>query len=588
MDGGSRPRTSDRDTGSAARAETLPLRLSRWAAEMPAAVLFRFLGDGEDETARLSYGALDARARAVAGAIAALVPPGGRVLMPFAQGLDFPVAFFGALHAGRVAVPAPAPRGNRAARGRIEAVAADSGAALVLTTADLADDVTAALADLPAPPPVLTLADAAALDPDTPAPVAPDALALVQYTSGSTGTPKGVAVDHAALMANQRAIERSFGHRRGTITVGWLPMFHDMGLIGTMLQPAFVGGGCVLMPPGAFLQDPARWLRAVDRWRAHTSGGPNFAFDLCVDRVPPEKRAGLDLSCWRMAFNGSEPVRAATLERFAAAYAPHGLSRGALYPCYGMAEVTLFATGGPKGRGPLIAPATPPAVGCGGPAPGHRVLIADPESGTPRAEGEEGEIWLSGPSLARGYWGRGRESVRVFRARAPGVAGRWLRTGDLGRLAAGELFVTGRIKDVMIVRGRNHYPQDVEAAAQAAHPALRPDGGAAFMAARADGRKALVVVQELHRAHVRAPDVAAIAGAVRAAAAGAHGLHVAAVVLIRTGALPRTSSGKIRRAETRARYLHGALAVVAEDRHGPAFAPPKDEHQRQRQQEDTP
>jgi acyl-CoA synthetase (AMP-forming)/AMP-acid ligase II len=314
-------------------------------------------------------------------------------------------------------------------------------------------------------------------------------LAFLQYTSGSTASPKGVMVTHGNLLDNEERIRRAFRQSEESVVVGWLPLYHDMGLIGNVLQPLWSGGRCILMSPGAFLQRPARWLEAISRYRATTSGGPSFAYDLCVRRVGPEQRAGLDLSSWQVAFNGAEPVRRATMERFAEAFAPCGFRREAFIPCYGLAEATLLVTAGrvtavadgsDRSDGSVRSTAV---VSCGsvpeGEEGGSELRIVEPETGRACGAGEEGEIWVAGPSVAAGYWNRPEETREVFGAMAGGE-GPFLRTGDLGFLRHGELFVTGRIKDLIILRGRNHYPQDLELTAERAHAALRPGGSAAF------------------------------------------------------------------------------------------------------------
>src|SRR6185436_6705124 len=286
----------------------------------------------------------------------------------------------------------------------------------------------------------------------------------------------------------------------------WLPLYHDLGLIGILLQAAWVGAPCVLMAPVAFLQSPARWLRAVSRYRATTSGGPNFAYDLCVRKIPPVEREGLDLSSWRIAFNGAEPVRAGTLDRFAAAFAPAGFRRQALYPCYGLAEATLMVSGNRPGEGPAVRGS---AVGCGRMLPGVEAVIADPATAAPCGPGEVGEIWVAGGSVARGYWNRPEESAETFGACLSGSAGGrgpYLRTGDLGFLDGDQLFIAGRIKDLVILRGRNHHPQDLELTAERSHPALRPGGGAAF-AVEAAGEERLVLVHEVERHGAATPEV---------------------------------------------------------------------------------
>src|SRR6185369_3048198 len=350
----------------------------------------------------------------------------------------------------------------------------------------------------------------------------------------------------------------AFGQTPESVVVGWLPLFHDMGLIGNVLQPCFVGADCVLMSPAAFLQKPARWLQAIHRFRGTTSGGPNFAYDLCARSVGPEVRAGLDLSSWSVAFNGAEPVRAETLRRFAEAFAPCGFRRSAFVPCYGLAEATLLVT---AARG--AADDSP--VSCGALPSDGEVLVVDPEAGIPSAGEAVGEIWVAGPSVATGYWNRPEETRETFGAVLRDGRGhhlRYLRTGDLGFVRDGELVVTGRLKDLIILRGRNLYPQDVELTAEQAHPALRAGGGAAFSVDE-QGEERLVVVFEVGREVGRHPgELSTIADAIRRAVAEEHGVRVAGVALVRTGTIPKTSSGKIRRRECRARHLDGGLEIL--------------------------
>jgi acyl-CoA synthetase (AMP-forming)/AMP-acid ligase II len=307
------------------------------------------------------------------------------------------------------------------------------------------------------------------------------------------------------------------------------------------------------------LMDPVRWLRAIDRYRSDTSGGPNFAFDFCTQRVTPEEKAALDLSHWSVAAIGSEPVSAETMERFTAAFAPCGFKPGTFFPCYGLAEATLFVTGGPKGAVPVVRrfDGTRPVVGCGRTWPGQEVRIVDPDTRALRPDGEVGEIWLRGPSVAKGYWNRPAETEETFGVRLASGEGPYLRTGDLGILHAGELFVTGRTKDLIVIRGRNHYPQDIEATVQAAHPGLRAGCGAAFELTR-DGRPCLVVVQEVDRG-CRDLDAARVAGDVRQAVAERHELQLNELVLLAPGTIPKTSSGKVRRHRCRAEYETGGL-----------------------------
>ena len=502
------------------------------------------------------------------------------MLLLFPPGLGFIEAFFGCLYAGAIAVPAYPPR---TARGlpRLRAILEDARPHVVLTTGELLDRARALLGGAAETASLAWLAvdGLESREKDwRPPRVDGDTLAFLQYTSGSTSTPKGVMVSHANLLHNEEMIRRAFAQSRKSVIVGWLPLYHDMGLIGNVLQPLYLGARCVLMSPVAFLQQPLRWLAAISRYGGTTSGGPNFAYELCARRITDEQKAGLDLSAWRVAFNGAEPVRAETMERFAAAFASCGFRREAFYPCYGLAEATLFVSGGEPGGGARSRDFQATAleegqaveqeggrtlVACGSAWMGQRVEVVDPESALPCAPGRVGEIWVAGPSVAGGYWGNAEATARDFRARlsAEPEAGPFLRTGDLGFVLDGELYVTGRLKDLIILRGRNLYPQDIELTVERTHPALRPGCGAAFPV-DIQGEERLVVIQELER---RVGDVGPeeIAAAIRAAVAREHEVSAAEVVLLRMGTIPKTSSGKIQRQACRAAYRNGELAVVA-------------------------
>jgi acyl-CoA synthetase (AMP-forming)/AMP-acid ligase II len=537
---------------------------------------FTFLENGNAEAARVTFGDLAGRARRVGAELQRRGAAGERVLLVYPSGLDFIAAFFGCLYAGAAAVPAPA--GMSRSRARLEAIVADAGAALVLTPGGLVNTVRRRLEASPHLAVVGTDDAIAGSDAGwTPPEIDGGSLALLQYTSGSTGVAKGVMVTHANILHNEELIRVQFEHTPESVMVSWLPMFHDMGLIGMILQPLYVGFPCVLMSPESFLQEPRRWLRAITRYRGTTSGAPNFAYDTCVDRIPDAERADLDLTSWRVAYNGSEPIRAATLERFVEAFAPCGFRRETFYPCYGLAEATLLTTGSRPSEPPVVRAlgegTARAAVGCGRSGGGQELLIVDPASGRPVPDGEVGEVWLAGPSVARGYWGRAEESRETFGARLVDGRGPFLRTGDLGVLVGGELFVTGRLKEVMIVRGRNHYPQDIERTAEESHPALSPHGGAAFML-DGGGQERLAVAHEVRRQYGEDPPTGEIARRVREAVSREHGLHVAVLVLLKAGGIPRTSSGKIQRRTCQARYLGGTLGVIGEDRHGSPGAPP--------------
>jgi natural product biosynthesis luciferase-like monooxygenase protein/amino acid adenylation domain-containing protein/FkbM family methyltransferase len=548
------------------------------ASETPGRTACVFLPDGEVEQARLTYAELDARARTIAAALQRRGAAGERALLLYPPGLDFVAAFFGCFYAGAVAVPAYPPRSGRE-QPRLRSILEDAKPSFALAPAPVA----ARLDDLAAELPGLEQAERLMTD-DLPLSLAeeweepclgPADLAFLQYTSGSTSEPKGVMVSHGNLMANEEAIRAACDHDERSTFVSWLPIYHDMGLIGAVLQPLYVGAFCVLMPPLAFLQQPVRWLRAISRYRACTSGAPDFAYELCARKIPPEQREGLDLSSWRIAFNGAEPVRAGTLERFAAAFAPHGFRPEAFFPCYGLAEATLLVTGeagsapdvrafqGLDGERPVAveesAERARRLVSCG--PPRQEVAIADPETGAERAAGEVGEIWVSGPSVAHGYWGRPEESEKTFHARLAGRPGPgFLRTGDLGFLLDGRLFVTGRLKDLILVRGRNLYPQDLELTVQTSHPALA-GVGAAFAVEEGEAER-VVAVQEIDPRRVS--EAGEALESARRAVAEEHEAALHALVLVRPGAVPRTTSGKVQRRLCRRMFLEGSLEPVAE------------------------
>lgn len=561
-----------------------------------------FLGDGEHEDSRLTYAQLATRARAIGRHLLDMARPGDRALLMHPPGMSFIEAFFGCLMSGIVAVPAYPPRRNQSLD-RLGAIVGGCAPRLILVAeeqrgqleprfANAGDEGVAAIAcaQVIATDTIASRAVTGTSPTDMPPPaVRPDDLAFLQFTSGSTGDPKGVMVHHGALMANQRLIRHGMGHDADTVFAGWLPLYHDMGLVGNLLQPLYLGIPSVLMAPAAFLQKPMRWLRAISDWRATTAGSPDFGYDLCVRRFRAQACAGLDLSSWTVAYNGAEPVRADTLARFARTFAPYGFRAEAFYPCYGMAETTLMITGGRQGvappvltvdgaaldRGVLMPPPpadmpaatlTPPRrlVGCGQAGPGLDIAIADPETGRRLGDGRIGEIRVAGSSLARGYWQRPEQTAQVFGQPLTGAAdtGRaWLKTGDLGAIMDGELYVTGRIKDLIIIRGRNHYPQDVEAAITNACPDLAA-GAAAAVSVETGGTEIVVAMVEVERERMRRFDGPMLYGDAMEAVAAALELRLDRLVVLRPNTILKTSSGKIRRREMRRRLLDGTLDVL--------------------------
>ncbi|MEM9351928.1 MAG: aminotransferase class I/II-fold pyridoxal phosphate-dependent enzyme [Planctomycetota bacterium] len=543
---------------------------------------FRYLLDGETDVVEWSYSDLDAKARAIAATLQAQGLQGERALLLYPSGLDFVAAFFGCLYAGITAVPAYPPRRNRN-MARIDAIANDSEAKIALTTFDVLERVQTMIGDTPALQKLRWRAtdqieDAQGAEWSRPD-VHGDTLAFLQYTSGSTGSPKGVMLTHANLMHNSAMISYAFEHTRSGTGVFWLPLYHDMGLIGGILQPLYMGKSNTLFSPTHFLQRPVRWLKVLTQTGATISGGPNFAYDLCVEKVTPEQKGTLDLSKWSLAFNGAEPVNAGTIDRFCEAFAECGFRREAFYPCYGLAEATLIVAGGYKQSPPVVrsfrseglerhevieaepgSSGSRELVGSGGNLLDQQIVIADADTNRPLADNRVGEIWVSGPSVATGYWKREEQSAEVFQARLTDGRGPFLRTGDLGFLRDGELFVTGRLKDLIILRGVNYYPQDIEASVQAAHDDVAPGMGAAVTIGEANDER-LVIVQEVVRR--RGIQFAEVVAAIRKRLAVDHEIAVEAVVLLRPGSIPKTSSGKIQRHACRDGHLAGTLAAMA-------------------------
>ena len=530
---------------------------------------FRYLGDDEGGAAEgqwLDHATLERRARYLAVRLRDFADRGDRVLLYYPPGLDFIIGFFAATLAGLVGVPIACPRGLPI---RPEEFAG-AAAAIGDCTPRLALTVEAVRAALPDGArdggPRWIATDLIGTEMDASGeigrvdPPGADELAYLQYTSGSTSVPKGVMISHRNVMANLAAIRAATVHDGDIVGLNWLPHYHDMGLVGGPLSCLYGDVPLIFMSPFAFLARPIRWLRAMTRYRATWSGGPNFAYELCCRQIRPREIAGLDLSRWQVAVNGAEPVRRATIDRFCETFAPAGFRRAAMRPFYGLAESVVFASGSrsraaPKmvrGRGFHADAGAEPVwyAGCGTPADGHRLAIVDPDTATPVTEpATAGEIWLTGPSVAQGYWGRDAESDATFRATLAGDgATRWLRTGDAGFLAEGELVVTGRIKDIVIIAGTNHAPQDIEATVETAHPAIRAGHVVAF--AVEDVTDRLVIVAETFGARMQAEPEAAIA-AIRAAVSARHGVAVGAVALLRGRSLPKTSSGKIRRGAVR-------------------------------------
>jgi len=545
---------------------------------------YTFLQDGETEEVSWTYQELDQKARAIAARLQSLKAAGERVLLLYPPGLEFIAAFFGCLYAGVVAVPVYPPKRNQSLS-RLRAIVSDAQTTVVLTVNSTLTQIQSQFAqesefaDMP-----LLATDSIAIDEASdwqPVQIDRDTLAFLQYTSGSTGTPKGVMVSHRNLLQNSKYTQQIWEYNSQSVMVTWLPVFHDMGLIYGVLQPLYQGFPCYMMAPVSFIQKPIRWLQAISRYKATHSGAPNFAYELCVLKTTPEERAALDLSSWHMTLNGAEPVRADTIKRFNEAFKTCGFDLTTFCPGYGLAEATLVVAGVQKQKLPNFYTVQAEAlaqnrviegkseeklqtlVGHGQPGIDTKVIIVHPELLTQCTPNEIGEIWVSGSSIAQGYWQRTEETKKTFGAYLKDTKeGPFMRTGDLGFLKDGELFITGRLKDVIILRGQNHYPQDIEWTVAQSHPALRPSCGATFTI-EVNGEERLVVVQEVERTWRRKLDVEMIARAIRKAVTQEHELHVHAIVLLDTASIPKTSSGKIQRSACRAKFMDRTLSALA-------------------------
>ena len=563
----------------------LTRRLRYWAEAQPDETSFYYLVDGEGQEIKWTYAQLDEQARKIAARLLAMGLRGQRALLLYPPGLEFVAAFFGCHYAGAIPVPAYPPRRNRN-MGRIQAISEDAEAKVALSVREVIDRVDGMLDDAPslkAMPWLATEEIPLELAGDwVPPEIKTDGIALLQYTSGSTGSPKGVVLTHSNIMHNCEIITNAFECGRNGGAVSWLPTYHDMGLVGGVLNPVFVGRPSVLMSPVAFLGKPIRWLRAIDKYGSTISGGPNFAFQLCVERIEPADCEGLDLSRWEVAFNGAEPVRADTLAAFSRKFAPFGFNANAHYPCYGMAETTLIVTGGNAKEPAVTRWFDGPAldqhriltskrgekkvrelVGCGQILPGEKLYVVNPETKTRVGKDRIGEIWIQSKCVGKGYWNKPEVTAETFEAQLSDAPeeGHFLRTGDLGFVHEGELFVAGRLKDLIIVRGVNRYPQDIEETVENSSNRLRSSCAGAF-AIEHGGQERLIVVCEVERGR-NTKDWGDVIEAIRRNVAAEHELPPDAVILVRSGSVPKTSSGKIQRHACREAFLENKLLEVS-------------------------
>ena len=550
------------------------------AIAQPDSLAYIFLKDGENQEVTLTYDELETQARAIAIQLQESVKPGSRALLVYSYhaGLEFIKAFFACLYAGIVAVPCHPPQ-NRLTTREIETRWISAEATIILTESGLSNKLQTQLTKLGTNCPYLTT-DTIQLKSRSnwqPPQIHSDDLAFLQYTSGSTGEPKGVMITHRCLLQNQAMLQQAFGHTSESIGVSWLPLFHDMGLIGHVIQPIYLGICCVMMSPISFVQKPIRWLQAISKYQATTSGAPNFAYDLLCDRVSADQLAQLDLSSWQVAFSGAEPVRETTLKRFSQKFAVCGFQSSAFYPCYGMAEATLMITGGNYRQFPNIKyldkvaleqnrvvikdklqSGTISIVSAGYPWLDGTLAIVDPETGIECPSDSLGEIWFAGSSVGQGYWQLSAATQKTFAAKLNGK--NYLRTGDLGFVCDGELYLTGRLKDVLVFWGLNHYPQQIETTVAQSHPGLKENSGAAF-AVEVAGKSRLVVVQEIERSYRKSLILSEVVEVIRWSIFEQHLIDVYGIVLILPGKLPKTSSGKVQRQACKSQFLAGDLAV---------------------------
>ena len=561
--------------------------LEQRASQTPEKLAYIFLKDRENQEQTITYRQLSQISKRIAARLQSLIPPGARALLLYPQGLEFIAAFLGCLSAGIIAVPAYPPKRNQKIS-RLIAIIENSQPQIILTTSSLLENIQLKIKDFLE----LSVTQFLATDnldndqdfhfylPD----ISGNTLAFLQYTSGSTGSPKGVMISHDNIAHNSVYIQKAFELTEKSVSVTWLPSFHDMGLIDGIIQPLYTGFLCVVMSPESFLKNPILWLQAITKYRATHSGGPNLGYELCVRRITPEQQKTLDLSSWVSAYNGAEPIRPKTLDNFSDKFRSSGFKSQYFYPCYGMAEATLMISGGNIKDEPVylnvqseslknnqIVEAEKDSknyqelVGCGHVWQDTEVKIVDPESCLECGENQVGEIWVSGSSVAQGYWQEAEKTIATFQAKLANTTDErnFLRAGDRGFLRAGELFITGRIKDVIIIWGRNHYPQDIEYSVQESHQTLRLDCGAAFTI-EIENQEKLVIVQEVERTYLSKLNVNEVFSAIREAVALHHALQVYAIALIKPASILKTSSGKIQRHACCHAFLTETLAIVGQ------------------------
>ena len=567
---------------------TLVDLLQKRATEEPDKISYTFLEDGKIETKQLTYKELDKRAKRIASYLQSLKAEGERALLLYPAGLELLCAFFGCLYAGVIGIPAPPPEASRLKRTlpRLQAIAKDAQTSLVLANDNIISIVDQYRKQVPEFQQIKLLDTEvidAQLEQNWQAPdINGDTLAYLQYTSGSTATPKGVMITHQNVIYHCLNLQCSCGYAPESLTVTWMPYFHDYGLVEGLLTPIYNGTPCYVMSPVAFIKRPLRWLEAISRYQATHSQAPNFAYDQCVRRISEKQRTQLDLSHWKAAGNAAEPINPEVLDHFAQYFAPVGFSPQAFCPAYGLAEATLLVSFSPqnesfittsfvaselKNRRIVEAKANysglvRKVVSCGRLMQDINVKIVNPDTLTLCSPDEVGEVWVSDPSVAKGYWKRKKDTEETFQGFIKDTGeGPFLRTGDLGFIYQDQLYISGRIKDVIIIRGTNHYPQDIEWTVQGAHPALRPENGAAF-SVEIEGQEQLIIAQEIERGYRESFNEGEITHKICRAVVEEHELDTYAIFLLKRGSLTKTASGKIQRRACKANFLNGTLDMV--------------------------
>ncbi|WP_373087797.1 fatty acyl-AMP ligase [Sneathiella sp.] len=568
--------------------------LSKRAELHGSRIAFSYRESGSDATKQISYRELFTNARQIASHLSHIVVTGDRILIFHNSGLGFIQALWGCIFAGAVAVPAFPPRSGRRSMERLNKIANDVGANFALLDSATLTRIKPTLESNPTLNHIQMIATDDLLSSTTVEPrnvpkLDGDSLAIVQYTSGSTSNPRGVMLKHRALLHNAHMIGCAFDAKEDSVNVGWLPLYHDMGLVGNVMAPLFHGLESVLIPPESFLLKPERWLQTISNYGARTSGGPNFAYELCINRIPDEAKVTLDLSSWEVAFCGAEPVRPDTLRRFTNAFSECGFRKNAFYPCYGLAEATLLVSGGEVDKKPIekhfssssmkknkVVPTTNredarSLVGCGRAWNNQKIIIVDPDSGELSKSDLIGEICVQGSSVAAGYWNNAQSSSDTFGYIPKGSQeGQFLRTGDLGFVHEGELYIVGRSKALICISGDNFFSEDIEYTVEKSNPAVYPLGVSVF-GVEENNKERVVVITELNRTFVKSQTdddrsldqrLKDLDCEIRVKVAEQHGLALKEIVFVRQMSIQKTTSGKVRRDSTRSSYLNNTLKTI--------------------------